>query len=102
MRERESMLQQFGEFLLKARLVKGNAAPHCVGWSGDSSTLRPAKGRSPIGHDDSAKSLERRGVADWQVRQAEQAILSKREGPSGSENERHANRNTVLCFHRPG
>ena len=30
MRELESSLQQFGEFLLKARLVKESAAPYCV------------------------------------------------------------------------
>ena len=30
MRELESSLQQFGEFLLKARLVKETAAPYCV------------------------------------------------------------------------
>jgi len=33
--ELETTLQQFGEFLLKARLVKEKAAPHCV-------TLGPA------------------------------------------------------------
>ena len=30
MRELETSLQQFGEFLLKAQLVKEQAAPHCV------------------------------------------------------------------------
>ncbi|MEQ1912584.1 MAG: hypothetical protein ABMA15_27440, partial [Vicinamibacterales bacterium] len=29
-RELESSLQQFGEFLLRERLVKENAAPYCV------------------------------------------------------------------------
>ena len=32
MRELESSLQQFGEFILKAQLVKEKAAPYCVGW----------------------------------------------------------------------
>ncbi len=32
MREIEASLQQFGEFLLKARLVRERAAPHCVRW----------------------------------------------------------------------
>ena len=30
MRELETSLQQFGEFLLKAQLVKEKAAPYCV------------------------------------------------------------------------
>jgi hypothetical protein len=32
MRELETSLQQFGEFLLKSRVVKERAAPHCVRW----------------------------------------------------------------------
>ena len=32
MRELETLLQQFGEFLLKAQLVKEEAAPYCVRW----------------------------------------------------------------------
>jgi hypothetical protein len=32
MRELESSLQQFGEFVLKAQLAKENAAPYCVRW----------------------------------------------------------------------
>ena len=32
MRELETSLQQFGEFILKARLVKEHAAPYCVRW----------------------------------------------------------------------
>jgi hypothetical protein len=32
MRELETSLQQFGEFLLKARVVEEGAAPHCVRW----------------------------------------------------------------------
>ena len=30
MREQEPSLQEYGEFLLKARLVKEKAAPYCV------------------------------------------------------------------------
>ena len=32
MRELEASLQQFADFLLKARLVKEQAAPYCVRW----------------------------------------------------------------------
>jgi len=32
MRELEASLQQFGEFLLRARVVQERAAPHCVRW----------------------------------------------------------------------
>ena len=32
MRELETSLQQFGEFALKASLVKEKAAPYCVRW----------------------------------------------------------------------
>ena len=32
MRELETSLQQFGEFLLKAQLVQEKAAPYCVRW----------------------------------------------------------------------
>ncbi|MCH7748669.1 MAG: hypothetical protein IH939_11295 [Acidobacteria bacterium] len=32
MREIETSLQPFGEFLLEARLVREKAAPHCVRW----------------------------------------------------------------------
>ena len=32
MREVEASLQQFGEFILRGRLVKEKAAPYCVGW----------------------------------------------------------------------
>ena len=33
MRELETSLQQFGEFILKAQLVKEQAAPYCVLWA---------------------------------------------------------------------
>ena len=32
LRQLEASLQQFGEFLLRGRLVRENAAPHCVRW----------------------------------------------------------------------
>jgi hypothetical protein len=32
MRELEASLRQFGEFVLKAQLVKERAAPYCVRW----------------------------------------------------------------------
>ena len=32
MRELETSLQQFGEFVLKAQLVKEKVAPYCVRW----------------------------------------------------------------------
>ena len=45
MRELESSLQQFREFLLKSRLVKETAAPSCVRWVGRFLT-RPASDES--------------------------------------------------------
>jgi hypothetical protein len=74
MRELESTLQQFGEFLLKARFVNEKAAPHCVRW------VRRFL-QQPASVDSLAdrtrpfyEELERRGCRDWQVRQAETAI----------------------------
>jgi len=32
LRELEASLQQFGEFVLKAQLMKASAAPYCVRW----------------------------------------------------------------------
>lgn len=74
MRELESMLQQFGEFLLKARLVKENAAPHCVTWVRRFLTAPTTDGALADRTRRFCEELEKRGVADWQVRQAEQAI----------------------------
>ena len=75
MRELEPSLQQFGEFLLKARLVKEKAAPYCVRWVRQFLT-RPASNESladQVRHF--CEALEREGVwQDWQVRQAEQAL----------------------------
>jgi integrase len=73
-RELEASLQQFGEFLLRARLVKEKAAPHCVRWVRRFLT-RPAS-NEPLA--DRARrfseELERGGSQEWQVRQAEQAV----------------------------
>ena len=75
MRELEASLQQFGEFLLKAQLVKERAAPYCVRWVRRFLT-RPAS-------DEPLADQVRRfcdelesngGCEDWQVRQAEQAL----------------------------
>ena len=75
MRETESSLQQFGEFLLKRQLVRQSAAPYFVRWVRQF-LARPASDEAAadqVRHfcDD----LERAGGAlDWQVRQAEQAL----------------------------
>jgi integron integrase len=75
MRELETSLQQFGEFLLRARVVKEGAAPHCVRWVRRFLT-RPVSDE-PLA--DRARrfceDLERSGrCQDWQVQQAEQAV----------------------------
>jgi site-specific recombinase XerD len=74
MRELETSLQQFGEFLLKARLVKERAAPHCVRWARRFLT-RPASAE-PLADQIRrfCEDLEREGRQDWQVRQAEYAL----------------------------
>jgi len=74
MRELETSLQQFGEFLLRARLVKEKAAPHCVRWVRRFLT-RPAS-NEPLADQALrfSEDLERGGCQDWQVRQAEQAV----------------------------
>ena len=75
MREIEASLQQFGEFLLKARLVRERAAPHCVRWVRRFLT-RPASDESLSDQVRRfCEDLERHGGRqDWQVRQAEQAL----------------------------
>jgi integron integrase len=75
MRELEASLQQFGEFLLKARLVKEKAAPYCVRWVRRFLT-RPASDE-PVADQVRrfCEELEREGRwDDWQVRQAEHAL----------------------------
>ena len=75
MRELEASLQQFGEFLLKARLVKEKAAPYCVRWVRRFLT-RPAS-NEPLADQVRrfCEELEHGGACqDWQVRQADQAL----------------------------
>jgi hypothetical protein len=72
MRELKASLQQFGEFLLRARLVKEQAAPHCVRWV-RRFLLRPASNESlsdqvlRFGEELGGTA----GIQDWQARQAE-------------------------------
>lgn len=75
MRELEPLLQQFGEFLLKAHLVREKAAPYCVRWVRRFLT-RPASDGS-LGDQvrQFCEELGRSGACqDWQVQQAEQAL----------------------------
>ncbi len=75
MRELEASLQQFGEFLLKAQLIKEKAAPYCVRWVRRFLT-RPAS-NEPLADQVRrfCEDLERSGTCqDWQVRQAEDAL----------------------------
>jgi integron integrase len=75
MRDVESSLQAFGEFLLKEQLVRQNAAPYFVRWV-RRFLSREATSEALVDQvrrfcDD----LERAGhSAEWQVRQAEQAL----------------------------
>ena len=74
MRELESSLQQLAEFLLKAQLVRPNAAPFVVRAvrqfhlqaATDESLADRVRGF--------CEELERAGRQDWQVQQAEQAL----------------------------
>ena len=75
MRELESSLQQFGEFLLKAQLVRSSAAPYFVRWV-RRFLSRPASD-APLADQvrGFCEELERNGGSeDWQVRQADQAL----------------------------
>jgi hypothetical protein len=75
MRELETSLQQFGEFLLRARVVKEGAAPHCGRWVRRFLT-RPVSDE-PLAERARrfCEDLERSGrCQDWQVQQAEQAV----------------------------
>jgi len=75
MQELETSLQQFGEFLLRARLVREKAAPHCVRWVRRFLT-RPASNLLLADQvREFCEGLERSGVCqEWQVRQAEQSV----------------------------
>jgi excisionase family DNA binding protein len=75
MRDLEASLQQFGEFLLKARLVKEKSAPYCVRWVRRFLT-RPASDE-PVADQVRrfCEDLEREGRwEEWQVRQAKHAL----------------------------
>ncbi len=74
MRELESSLQQFGEFLLKAQLARPSAAPYFVRWV--RRFLSAPASDKPL--EDQVRGycedLERNGTEEWQVRQADQAL----------------------------
>lgn len=75
MRELESSLQQFGEFLLKAQPARPTAAPYLVRWV-RRFLARPASD-TPLADQvrtfcDSLQSDA--SLAEWQVRQADQAL----------------------------
>ena len=75
MRELESSLQEFGEFLLKAQLVRPAAAPYFVRWV-RRFLSRPASDE-PLTDQvrGFCEELDRNGWSeDWQVRQADQAL----------------------------
>ena len=77
MRELEASLQQFGEFILTARLVTEKAAPYCVRWV--RRFLTRAASDEPLADQvrTFCEALEGEGRwADWQVRQAEHALRS--------------------------
>jgi integron integrase len=73
-REIEASLQEFGEFLLRSRLVKPQAARYCVGWV-RRFLVRPASDES-IGDRVRlfCEDLERGGREEWQVQQAGDAL----------------------------
>ncbi len=75
MRELESSLQQFGEFLLKAQLARSTAAPYLVGWV-RRFLARPASNEALADQVRGyCEELERKGgYEDWQLRQADQAL----------------------------
>ena len=80
MRDLEASLQQFGEFLLKAHLVRPNAAPFLVR-AVRQFLLRPATDESLADRVRRfCEDLERAGRQDWRVQQAEQALRIRRPG----------------------
>lgn len=75
MRETESSLPQFGEFLLKRELVRQSAAPYVVRWVRQ--FLSRQASDEPLADQvrHCCDDLERAGrFEDWQVRQADQAL----------------------------
>ncbi len=75
MRELESSLQAFGEYLLKAQLVRSNAAPYVVRWV-RRFLARPASNDPLVdqGRLFCEELAQHGSVAEWQVRQADQAL----------------------------
>ena len=75
MRELETSLQQFGEFVLKAQLVNEKAAPYCVRWVPRFLTwagpAEPPADQVRAFCEDLEQSAD---CQDWQVRQAGQAL----------------------------
>lgn len=74
MRDLESSLQQFAEFLLKARFVNESAAPYCVRHVRQFLTGPATNGALADRVRRFCEDMERGGSQDWQVRQAEQAL----------------------------
>jgi integron integrase len=74
MRAFEQSLQEFGEFLLRGRLVRPNAAPYVVGWVRQFLSRPAVAGSLSDQVRGFCEELERRGRQDWQVQQAEHAI----------------------------
>lgn len=74
MREIEASLQEFGEYLLRAGLVRPEAARYCVAWV-RRFLVRPASAE-PIADQVRrfCEELERAGREEWQVRQADHAL----------------------------
>ena len=75
MRELESSLQSFGEYLLKAQIVRPNAAPYVVRWVRRFFS-RPTSNEPLVDQvRQFCEDLERRGgIEDWQVRQADPGV----------------------------
>lgn len=67
-------MQQFGEFILKARLVKEVAAPYCVRWVRRFLTMPTSDEALEDRVRRFSEDLEREERQDWQVRQAEHAV----------------------------
>ena len=75
MRELEMSLQQFGEFILKARLVREKAAPYCVRWVRRFLTRQALDGPLADQGRTFCEELEREsGCAECQVRHAELSL----------------------------
>ena len=68
-------LQQFGEFILKAQLVREKAVPYCVRWVRRFLTRQALDGPLADQVRTFCEELERdSGCVEWQVQQAEQAL----------------------------